>query len=154
MTPEDEFNHAAQAAEDSLKRYPVEGIDTAGTLETLLHGMRSIMVWRHKTGIDAAAMARNLAAAIKVLLATRTLMSSGEETRRFASALLVLQAEYMDARNRALKVSASRYVITAALRAQTQALTQAYNKVKANSTAMAQVADSLNGISALISALA
>lgn len=65
----------------------------------------------------------------------------------------------MDARNKALRANAPRYVITQALRNQalrnqTQALTQAYNKVRGSAAAMAQVGDALGGLSSLISAIA
>lgn len=153
MTPQEEFDKAAQLAETTLSRYPVEDVELPGAFTDLLDSLRFTLL-RAGAGVNAARMARNIAAAMKVLQATRSLSSTGEEKRQFANALLVLQAEYMDARNKALQANAPRYVITQVLRDQAQALTIAYNKVKANAAAMAQVADALGGLTSLLRAIA
>lgn len=153
MTPEEEFDSAAQAAEATLNQYPVESIELPGAFKAFLEDLNSMVPWASNAGVNPAVMAANIAASMRALLATRGLTTTDQEKQQFAAALLVLQAEYMDARNKAMQGTASRYVITESLRAQKAALTNAYNKIKHDAAVMAQIADAANGLSALIKAI-
>lgn len=152
MTAAEEFDKAAREAEATLNEYPIKEIDS-GFFKDLLDKLNSIVLQRTRRGSDSAQMARNIAAAIKVLIASRGLLSDDEKFA-FAKTLEVLQAEYMAARTSALQANAPQYTITAALRGQTATLTAVYKRAKANTAVMAQVSDALGGLSALISAIA
>ena len=102
MTPEEEFDSAAQAAEATLNQYPVESIELPGAFKTFQKSESIVS----NAGVNAGTMAANIAASMRVLLATG-LSTTGQEKQQFVVALLVLQAEYMDARNKAMQGTAS-----------------------------------------------
>ena len=151
MTPDEEFDAAAQTAQQTLAQFPPNKIEQPGTISEWIAKLNPTL-WGAAAGVNAAKIARDIAASLQVLIATKSL-SNDSEKAEFANSILVLQSAYMDARNKALVSTSARYVITTQLRNQTATLNKAFKKVTASTAAMNQVGGLLDGLSSLISAL-
>lgn len=151
MTPDEEFDVAAQTAQQMLAQFPPDKIEQPGTVSEWIAKLNPTL-WSAAAGVNAAKIAKDIAASLKVLIATKSLSNDGEKAE-FANSILVLQSAYMDARNRALISTSARYVITTQLRDQTATLNKAYKKVTASTAAMNQLGDLIDGLTSLLNAL-
>ncbi|MCM2435824.1 hypothetical protein [Agrobacterium rosae] len=152
MTADEEFDAAVATALETLSSSRLPEPTWPDVFTGWLSRINPTTLWSAEAGVNAAAIAKNLASSIRALMETKSL-STDEEKTRFANTILVMQAAYMDARNRALKSTSARYVITEKLRGQTQTLLLAQKKIKASTAAMTKLGDAVDGLAALITAL-
>ncbi|CUX71634.1 MULTISPECIES: hypothetical protein [Agrobacterium] len=151
MTPSEEFDAAAQEAQEMFSKFPLDDIKQPSAIQEWFDKLKPSL-WKADAGVNAARLAILIADSIKVLIATKSL-SNDSEKAEFANSIRVLQSHYFLARKKAMEETASRYTITAQLRAQAGTLNKAYKKVIASTAILNQLGDAIDGLTSLVGAL-